>query len=122
MVPDLGQDQAKRKGRTAFEENPHAREGVHQRKANSNPHQAVWSTDNSLSKEDDDAEDEGLIEDGGPLRYAEEEGRMKDVLDFFMDVKLAGKPLQCSESDGTCDEMKWVLSPYSDCSSRYRRG
>lgn len=24
---------------------------------------------------------------------------------FFMDVKLAGKPLQCNETDGTCDDL-----------------
>jgi hypothetical protein len=31
-----------------------------------------------------------------------------DAANFFLDVKLAGEPLQCDKDDGTCDEMRYV--------------
>ena len=29
-----------------------------------------------------------------------------EAMDFFFDMKLAGVPLQCSEDDGTCNDMQ----------------
>ncbi|WVR06467.1 hypothetical protein IAU60_003498 [Kwoniella sp. DSM 27419] len=29
-----------------------------------------------------------------------------EAMDFYFDMKLAGEPIQCSEEDGTCDEMR----------------
>ena len=42
---------------------------------------------------------------GDSLKYNEEETPVNEALDFFFDMKLAGGPIQCSEDDGTCEEM-----------------
>lgn len=34
-----------------------------------------------------------------------ETGTVKDIAEFFYDMKLAGAPLQCDETDGTCETM-----------------
>lgn len=43
--------------------------------------------------------------EGGPLKMRREQGSRKNIAEFFYDMKLAGQPLQCNETDGTCDEM-----------------
>lgn len=39
------------------------------------------------------------------LGYQRERGNTADVMDFYYDMALAGAPLQCSNDDGTCDDM-----------------
>ncbi|KAK4685681.1 hypothetical protein P7C73_g4466, partial [Tremellales sp. Uapishka_1] len=46
--------------------------------------------------------DEGSV----PLRSRREELDTSSANDFFFDMKLAGAPLQCLETDGTCDAMR----------------
>lgn len=36
---------------------------------------------------------------------------------FFFDVSLAGEPIQCSQEDGTCDDLKYVSS--RSCKNEY---
>jgi beta-1,2-xylosyltransferase len=43
--------------------------------------------------------------EGGPLRLRRETGAARDISEFFYDMKLAGEPLQCNSTDGTCDEI-----------------
>lgn len=43
--------------------------------------------------------------DGGPLKMKKETGSARDLSEFFYDMKLAGDPLQCNQTDGTCDLM-----------------
>jgi beta-1,2-xylosyltransferase len=42
----------------------------------------------------------------GPLKMRKEEGTVHDIARFFYDMKLAGSPLQCNETDGTCEDME----------------
>lgn len=44
--------------------------------------------------------------DSGPLKMRKEEGTVRDIAQFFYDMKLAGSPLQCNETDGTCEDME----------------
>ncbi len=43
--------------------------------------------------------------DGGPLKLQRERYSVSELSDFYYDMKLAGQPLQCNETDGTCDRM-----------------
>jgi hypothetical protein len=40
------------------------------------------------------------------LHFEKEEVMTKIATNFFFDIKLAGDPIQCSEEDGTCDDME----------------
>lgn len=42
----------------------------------------------------------------GELRYRRNTLSTAEATDFFFDISLAGQPLQCSEEDGTCDELR----------------
>jgi beta-1,2-xylosyltransferase len=44
--------------------------------------------------------------EGGPLRMKKETGPTGNLSAFFYDMKLAGEPLQCNETDGTCNDME----------------
>ena len=44
------------------------------------------------------------------LSFRKEEVLTRVAKNFFFDMKLAGEPLQCKETDGTCDELEWVSS------------
>jgi hypothetical protein len=44
--------------------------------------------------------------EGGPLKMRKKQFSVSDISKFYFDMKLAGGPLQCNETDGTCDEMK----------------
>ncbi|KAJ9100679.1 hypothetical protein QFC21_003724 [Naganishia friedmannii] len=39
-----------------------------------------------------------------------EEGTVQDIAQFFYDMKLAGSPLQCNETDGTCEDMELMTT------------
>jgi hypothetical protein len=61
---------------------------------------------------DDDNDDEakegpgaGRGEERGALGRMFESAPVKAVTNFFIDAKLSGRPIQCDEEDGTCDEM-----------------
>lgn len=43
-----------------------------------------------------------------PPGVMKEKTSFADAANFFLDVKLAGEPLQCDKDDGTCDEMRYV--------------
>ncbi len=58
----------------------------------------------ALRAEQEEAEPEVVQE--GPLRFREIEDESKTALDFYLDIKLAGSPIQCSEADGTCQAMR----------------
>lgn len=56
---------------------------------------------------DDEEEEEKLqVEMGPSLAFKHEEVKRKVASHFFLDAKLSGGPIQCSEEDGTCDEME----------------
>lgn len=55
----------------------------------------------------EDAEREN-IEVGPILGVRDESVAMKVATNFFLDAKLSGGPIQCSEEDGTCQQMEWV--------------
>jgi beta-1,2-xylosyltransferase len=40
-----------------------------------------------------------------PLGFETEEVDQGEARDFFFDMKLAGEPIQCSDEDGTCDNL-----------------
>jgi beta-1,2-xylosyltransferase len=40
------------------------------------------------------------------LSFGKEEMLTKVANNFFFDMKLAGDPIQCSEEDGTCEDME----------------
>lgn len=56
----------------------------------------------------EDAEDDELVgvDLNAPLHTVKETMNTKIVSSFFFDMKLAGQPIQCSEGDGTCDQMR----------------
>ncbi|WWC88513.1 uncharacterized protein L201_003424 [Kwoniella dendrophila CBS 6074] len=42
-----------------------------------------------------------------PLTYLNEDSySTKQLMDFYYDMKLSGQPIQCSEEDGTCEDMR----------------
>ncbi|WRT67909.1 uncharacterized protein IL334_004883 [Kwoniella shivajii] len=41
-----------------------------------------------------------------PLTSAEDEYATDEIIKFYYDMKLSGQPIQCSEMDGTCEDMK----------------
>jgi hypothetical protein len=43
-----------------------------------------------------------------PPSVGKEKTPFAAAANFFMDVKLAGEPLQCDKEDGTCEEMRYV--------------
>jgi beta-1,2-xylosyltransferase len=43
---------------------------------------------------------------GESLSFGKEEMLTKVANNFFFDMKLAGDPIQCSEKDGTCEDME----------------
>lgn len=47
-----------------------------------------------------------ITKERGPLKMRKEVGTVKDIAEFFYDMKLAGSPLQCDETDGTCETME----------------
>ncbi len=49
-----------------------------------------------------------ISHEGGPLKMRTQHFSVAEVADFYYDMKLAGSPLQCNETDGTCDQMRWV--------------
>nr|KIR49754.1 hypothetical protein I312_00844 [Cryptococcus bacillisporus CA1280] len=59
-----------------------------------------------------DVKEQKAVEREGPLRYFEEETLTDHAMEFFYDIKLAGGPIQCSQDDGTCqnmlDEIEWA--------------
>jgi hypothetical protein len=56
--------------------------------------------------------------EGGALKMRKETGTVKDIAEFFYDMKLAGSPLQCDEGDGTCETMEYALSVLGEAKSR----
>ncbi|WVW84823.1 hypothetical protein I302_106858 [Kwoniella bestiolae CBS 10118] len=41
-----------------------------------------------------------------PLTSLEDEYSTEEVMQFYYDMKLSGRPIQCSEEDGTCEDMR----------------
>lgn len=52
-----------------------------------------------------DVKEQKAVKMEGPLRYFEEETLTDRAMEFFYDIKLAGGPIQCSQDDGTCQNM-----------------
>jgi hypothetical protein len=55
-----------------------------------------------------------MSREGGPLKMRKEQGTVKDIAEFFYDMKLAGNPLQCNDTDGTCETMAYVSCAIDD--------
>jgi beta-1,2-xylosyltransferase len=60
-----------------------------------------------LPPSDDTAaeEDTSPVTEGRPVGIDMEEMDQAEASDFFFDMKLAGEPIQCDETDGTCEDM-----------------
>jgi beta-1,2-xylosyltransferase len=43
------------------------------------------------------------------LTYKRENMTMREMTEFFFDISLSGEPIQCSEDDGTCADMRSAL-------------
>lgn len=60
----------------------------------------------------------------GPLTVRRESQKVSDLSEFFYDMKLAGEPLQCNMTDGTCDDMKREIDfaphQHPDAMNRYK--
>jgi beta-1,2-xylosyltransferase len=50
------------------------------------------------------------LESSGPLGIRSENMTTAKLTDFYFDMKLAGGPIQCSNDDGTCDDIRCVSS------------
>lgn len=87
MVPDLGQNEEN-------EDVPDARRRRDQ-------------ITFAAGENSEDGNGNGGTSDGsGRVGHLYESAPMRAATNFFIDAKLSGAPLQCDETDGTCQDMK----------------
>ncbi|WVQ65645.1 uncharacterized protein L199_003823 [Kwoniella botswanensis] len=98
MIPDLGQDQS-------FSEEGDDQLGDEHQRGKIQYHASPPPSDTS-SRSERQRQDKEKRSMNDPLTSLEDEYSTEEVMKFYYDMKLSGQPIQCSEEDGTCEDMR----------------
>ncbi|WVQ96630.1 hypothetical protein IAU59_003735 [Kwoniella sp. CBS 9459] len=109
LVPDVGQDQFPYKLESNQDEGEEeANDDSHDNQREVEPEEDIEHhlLRKSQVNPDSPMTEGRYISPDGTLLALEEELSTDEAMSFYYDMKLSGSPIQCSEEDGTCNDMR----------------